>query len=86
MTEPEIQTLEIFVINYVISAGIIDGVMNKILAIKLLENEHKGTLENRVGGNFFPLSHHRACRSAPGGSIQIVFNTTNESSLCEDFF
>ena len=40
---------------------------------------------NRVGGNLFPLSHHLACRSAPGGSIQIVFYTTNTSSLSEDF-
>ncbi len=42
--------------------------------------------QNRVGGNFFPLSHHLTCRSAPGGSIQIVVHTTNEPSLCEDFF
>jgi hypothetical protein len=43
-------------------------------------------ITNRVGGSFFPLSHHLACRSAPGGSIHIVINATDETSLCEDFF
>ncbi|MDD2234359.1 MAG: hypothetical protein PHV03_05555, partial [Desulfitobacteriaceae bacterium] len=44
------------------------------------------TFLNRVGRIFSSLSHHLACGSALGGSIQIVIHTTNESSLCEDFF
>ena len=32
-----------------------------------------------------PLSYHRACRSAHGGSIQIVIQTAQKSSSCEDF-
>ena len=41
---------------------------------------------NRVEADFWPLSHHRTCRSAYGGSIQIIIYTTDESSLCEDLF
>ena len=60
--------------------------MSIIVSILCQQHVFNQACRNRVGGNFFPLSHHLACRSAPGGSIQIVIHATNESSLCENFF
>ena len=40
---------------------------------------------NRVGGNFFPLPHHRTCRSAYGGSVLLLVCLNAFALLLYDF-